>query len=136
VRVENVLRGLNAGCRHVPDLVSGQSQGGVAMAIGYTLMEDAKPGPDGPADGKWNLDQYHVPRFSDVPLGDQITAGARAQELIHVQPLLGEKAAGRGIAEAVMCSIPPAIANALFDAIGVRFRSLPITRDDIKKALG
>lgn len=136
VRVENVLSVLNAGRLHVPELVSGQSQGGVAMAIGYTLMEDAKPGPEGPADGKWNLDQYHVPRFSDVPLGDQITAGARAQELIHVQPLLGEKAAGRGIAEAVMCSIPPAIANALFDAIGARFRSLPITRDDIKKALG
>lgn len=136
VRVENVLSVLNAGRVHVPELVSGQSQGGVAMSIGYTLMEDAKPGPKGPADGTWNLDQYHVPRFADVPLRDGIAPGARGQELILVQPLLGEKAAGRGIAEAVMCSIPPAIANALYDAIGARFRSLPITRDDIKKVLG
>jgi CO/xanthine dehydrogenase Mo-binding subunit len=39
----------------------------------------------------------------------------------------GDGRAGRGIAEAVMCSIAPAISNALRDALGVRYASLPIT---------
>ena len=42
----------------------------------------------------------------------------------------------RGIAEAALCPIAPAIANAVTDATGHRFRSLPITAEQIKTALG
>ncbi|WP_417741104.1 xanthine dehydrogenase family protein molybdopterin-binding subunit [Salipiger sp.] len=131
VQVENVLSVLNAGHIHVPEMVSGQSQGGVAMAISYSLLEDMPPGMEGPADGRWNLNRYHVARAGDVPLGDRYLPGARAQELITVPPPEGSKRVGRGIAEAVMCSIPPAISNALRDATGVRFASLPITPEKI-----
>ena len=131
VQVENVLSVLNAGHIHVPEMVSGQSQGGVAMAISYSLLEDMPPGMQGPADGRWNLNRYHVARAGDVPLGDRYAPGARAQELITMPPPPGSPRVGRGIAEAVMCSIPPAISNALRDATGVRFASLPITPDKI-----
>ncbi|MCA0960835.1 xanthine dehydrogenase family protein molybdopterin-binding subunit [Salipiger bermudensis] len=131
VQIENVLSVLNAGHIHVPEMVSGQSQGGVAMAIGYSLLEDMPPGMAGPADGRWNLNRYHVARAGDVPLGDRYVPGARAQELITIPQPEGSKRVGRGIAEAVMCSIPPAISNALRDATGVRFASLPITPEKI-----
>ena len=127
VRVDNVLSVLNAGRVHVPELVSGQSQGGVAMAIGYTLLEDMPDGMSGPANGSWNLDRYHVPRLFDVPHRSQYAPGGRAQELIVMPESPGDGRAGRGIAEAVMCSIAPAISNALRDALGVRYASLPIT---------
>jgi CO/xanthine dehydrogenase Mo-binding subunit len=105
------------------------------MAIGYALMEDMPDGMIGPADGRWNLDRYHVPRWQDVPLRSAYAPGARAQELITLPESSGDEAAGRGIAEAVMCSIAPAISNALFDATGKRFTSLPITPEKILKGL-
>jgi CO/xanthine dehydrogenase Mo-binding subunit len=126
---------LNAGRILVPELVSGQSQGGVAMAIGYTLLEDMPDGMAGPANGTWNLDRYHVPRWDDVPLLSAYQPGRRAQELIVLPETPGDAGAGRGIAEAVMCSIAPAISNALRDAVGKRFTSLPITPAKILKGL-
>src|SRR5271166_6416307 len=127
VQIENVLSVLNAGRVYVPELVSGQSQGGVAMAIGYTLFEDMPVGMAGPANGRWNLDKYHVPRAEDLPLSASYAPGRRAQELIVMPETPGDNAEGRGIAEAVMCSVAPAISNAIRDAVGRRFASLPIT---------
>lgn len=135
VQVENVLSILNAGRVHVPELVSGQSQGGVAMALSYALLEDMPPGMAGPAAGDWNLNRYHVARLADVPQGTAYVPGARAQELIVLPETPGDGAAGRGIAEAVMCSIAPAISNAIFDAVGRRFTSLPITPAKILEGL-
>ncbi|WP_158221863.1 xanthine dehydrogenase family protein molybdopterin-binding subunit [Actibacterium pelagium] len=135
VQIENVLSVLNAGRVHVPELVSGQSQGGVAMAISYTLLEDMPPGMEGPADGTWNLNRYHVAHAMDVPLNTRFDPLGRAQELIVLPESEGDKKSGRGIAEAVMCSISPAISNALKDAVGVRYTSLPITPHKILKGL-
>ncbi|WP_085909715.1 xanthine dehydrogenase family protein molybdopterin-binding subunit [Kiloniella majae] len=124
--VRKSLSVLNAGKIITEELVSGQSQGGVAMAIGYSLLEDMPPGLGGPADGDWNLNQYFVPRAGDVAL--------EGQELITLDPLKHDKT-GKGIAEAVMCSVAPAISNALYDATGVRFRDLPITAEKIRKGM-
>ena len=71
----------------------------------------------------------------DVPLLDAYALGARAQELIVLPESPNDQGVGRGIAEAVMCSIAPAISNALRDATGHRFTSLPITPEKILKAL-
>ena len=135
VEVENVLSVLNAGRIHVPELVSGQSQGGVAMALGWCLHEDMPPGMEGPANGTWNLNRYHVPRYRDVPLQTQYAPGGRSQELIIMPETPGDQKQGRGIAEAVMCSIAPAVSNALRDATGVRFTSLPMTPAKILEGL-
>lgn len=135
VQVENVVSILNAGRVHVPELVSGQSQGGVAMALSYALLEEMPPGMEGPANGTWNLNRYHLARLQDVPLATAYTPGARAQELIILPETPGDGRAGRGIAEAVMCSIAPAISNALLDATGQRFASLPITPAKILQGL-
>jgi len=135
VQVKNILSVLNAGRVHVPQLVSGQSQGGVAMATSYTLLEDMPAGMDGPADGSWNLNQYHVAHMKDVPMNTSFDPMAGAQELIVMPETPGDKKAGRGIAEAVMCSVPPAISNALKDAVGVRYASMPITPQKIVDGL-
>lgn len=135
VRIENVLSVLNAGKLLVPQLVSGQSQGGIAMAIGYALMEDMPNGMAGPANGTWNLNLYHVPRWTDVPLGTVYEEGKRAQQLVILPETPGDHGAGRGIAEAVMCSVAPAISNALRDAVHHRYTSLPITPAKILEGL-
>ncbi len=126
VGIEAVHSYLNAGKIHQPDLVSGQYQGGVAMGVGYALLENLPPGADGGGSGEWNLNRYHVPLAGDLPL-DRIT-------LEILEPLDANEPA-RGIAEAVLCPIAPAIANAVAAATGKHFNQLPITSARVLEAL-
>ncbi len=107
-----------------PDLLSGQAQGGIAMGIGYALLENLPLVDQGAGDGRWNLDRYHVPLASDLPLGR-----------IGLTILPTTESTAKGIAEAVLCPIAPAIANAIAHATGARFRNLPITAAHIKEVL-
>ncbi|HEY8012821.1 MAG TPA: molybdopterin cofactor-binding domain-containing protein, partial [Dongiaceae bacterium] len=115
---------LDAGRIIQQDLVEGQSEGAVAMGIGYALLEDLPLLGDGAGSGRWNLDRYHVARWADMPLGK-----------IGLDLLPAVEDTGKGIAEAVLCPIAPAIANAVAHATGQRFRDLPITAEKIRKAL-
>lgn len=125
VKVLAVHSYLEAGRVIQPDLLMGQYYGGVAMGVGYAFLEELPQTYGGPGEGDWNLNRYRVPRWDDLPL-DQITL-----ELLEPQP--GEPP--RGIAEAVLCPVPPALANAIAHATGKRFRSLPITSQKISEAL-
>lgn len=107
-----------------PDLLAGQAQGGIAMGIGYALLEDLPLEAGGAGDGRWNLDRYHVALSADVPL-------AR----LNITTLPSDEPTAKGIAEAVLCPIAPGIGNAIAHATGQRFRALPITAADIEKAL-
>jgi CO/xanthine dehydrogenase Mo-binding subunit len=102
-----------------PDLLQGQAQGGIAMGIGYALLEDLPLEQGGAGDGRWNLDRYHVALASDMP------------RKMNITPLPSTEQTAKGIAEAVLCPIAPAIANAIAHATGKRFRSLPITAQNI-----
>ncbi|MBV8033926.1 molybdopterin cofactor-binding domain-containing protein [Roseateles sp.] len=115
---------LDAGKVLQPDLLLGQAQGGVAMGIGYALLENLPLEAGGAGDGRWNLDRYHVALSADVPL-------AR----LNVTTLPSDEPTAKGIAEAVLCPIAPAIGNAVAHATGKRLRALPITAADIQKAL-
>ncbi|HYD99081.1 MAG TPA: molybdopterin cofactor-binding domain-containing protein [Alphaproteobacteria bacterium] len=122
IRVVGLHGLLDAGRIHQEQLVRGQFEGGVAMGIGYALLEHLPPLAEGPGKGDWNLDRYHVAMARDMPLG--------ALSLDILPPLAGDSP-GKGIAEAVLCPVAPAIANAVADATGQRVRSLPITPDKL-----
>ncbi len=107
-----------------PDLLMGQAQGGIAMGIGYALLENLPLEAGGAGVGTWNLDQYHVALASDMP----------APTRMSITPLPSTESTAKGIAEAVLCPIAPAIGNAIAHATGKRFRSLPITAAQIKGA--
>jgi CO/xanthine dehydrogenase Mo-binding subunit len=117
---------LECGQALVPELVIGQAQGGFAMSVGYTLLETLPPYEDGPGNGKWNLGQYVVARGSDLPL-----QGLEVEVLPPVDPDERPK----GMAEVVMVPVVPALLNAIYDATGHRFRSLPVTQAMIKGGL-
>jgi CO/xanthine dehydrogenase Mo-binding subunit len=126
LRIDKAFSVLECGQPLVPDLVLGQSQGGFAMGVGYALLESLPPYEDGPGNGQWNLGQYLIARGSDLPLG-----GLE----IEVLPPLGPNEAPKGMAEVVMIPVVPAILNAIFDATGHRFQSLPVTQTMLKGAL-
>jgi CO/xanthine dehydrogenase Mo-binding subunit len=110
----------------VPQVVLGQSQGGFAMGVGYALLETLPPYEGGPGNGQWNLGQYLVARGSDLPLRDL--------EIEMLPPLTPDEPP-KGMAEVVMIPVVPALLNAIFDATGRRFQSLPVTHTMLKGAL-
>ena len=126
LRIAKAYSVLECGQALVPDLVIGQAQGGFAMSVGYTLLETLPLYEDGPGNGKWNLGQYRVARGSDLPL-DGLE--------VEVLPPVAPDERPKGMAEVVMIPVVPALLNAIYDATGHRFQSLPVTQVMIKGAV-
>jgi CO/xanthine dehydrogenase Mo-binding subunit len=118
---------LECGNMLVPELVSGQIQGGTATGIGLALHEEMPLYEDGPGNGTWNFNRYHLPRGSDVAVWAQT-----ADVLLP----LSDSEPPKGMAEVVVIPIMAAIVNGIAHAIGHRFRTLPVTPDQILKVLG
>jgi CO/xanthine dehydrogenase Mo-binding subunit len=125
LRLAKAYSVLECGQALVPEVVLGQAQGGFAMGVGYALLETLPPYEGGPGNGQWNLGQYLVARGSDLPLRDL--------EIEMLPPLTPDEPP-KGMAEVVMIPVVPAILNAIFDATGRRFQSLPVTPTMLKGA--
>ncbi len=69
---------LECGNMLVPELVSGQIQGGAATGIGLALHEYLPLYEEGPGDGTWNFNRYHLPRGGDVAVWTQTRRSAAA----------------------------------------------------------
>jgi CO/xanthine dehydrogenase Mo-binding subunit len=126
LRIAKAYSVFECGNALVPEIVVGQAQGGFAMGVGYALLETLPLYEDGPGNGKWNLGQYVVARATDLPL-----EGVE----IEVLPSLEPHDAPKGMAEVVMIPVVPAILNAIYDATGHRFQSLPVTQAMLKGVL-
>jgi CO/xanthine dehydrogenase Mo-binding subunit len=125
LRIARAYHVLECGQILAPEIVRGQAQGGFAMGVGYALLETLPLYEDGPGNGKWNLGQYVVARGSDLPLHDLE---------IEILPPVDANERPKGIGEVVMIPVAPALLNAIFDATGRRFRSLPVTQTMLKEA--
>lgn len=114
----------DAGFAINPGNVRGQIEGGVAYGIGYGLSEEIVT-----KEGKVcnnNLMDYRLPTFSDVP---QIES-----EITEVPSQWGPHGA-KGLAEGTNAPAAPALANAVFDATGVRVTELPLNPERVFLAL-
>src|SRR5690606_35812119 len=109
-----------------PQLVSGQIEGGIAMGIGHALYEHLPLYEDGPGNGSWNFNRYHLPRATEVALWTQTA---------EVLPPLSDTDPPKGMAEVVMIPIVGAIVNGIAHASGLRFYSLPVTAEQIQEAM-
>lgn len=107
-----------------PQGLEGQSEGGAAMGIGYTLYEDILI-EDGYHKTK-NFTDYIIPTIRETPV-------------IKTVPVESNEETGpfgaKGIAEVVMIPIIPAIMSAIYDATGVRINHLPATPERIYQAI-
>jgi CO/xanthine dehydrogenase Mo-binding subunit len=123
LRIAKAYSVLECGKVLVPEVVIGQAHGGFAMGVGYALLETLPPFETGPGNGQWNLGQYLIARGSDLPLHDLE---------VEILPPLAANEPPKGMAEVVMIPIVPALLNAIFDATGHRFQSLPVTQNMLK----
>jgi selenium-dependent xanthine dehydrogenase len=100
--------------------VEGQLHGGIYMGLGYALMEEFVYTKTD------SFAKFKVPRAKDMPEMEVIT--------LNIPRKKGPFGAS-GTAEYADVPTAPAIANAIYNACGVRIRDLPITPEKIKKAL-
>ncbi len=107
-----------------PKLVEGQIEGGIVQGLGSALFEELilENGiPKNPS-----FVDYKIPTADDMP--------KMIINFVENPEETGPYGA-RGVGEPCMVPAAPAIANAVYDAIGIRIKSLPMTAEKVLKAL-
>ncbi len=127
VTVEKVSACYDVGHVINPGLIRGQTYGGIVQGLGTGTMEELIVDTTTGRAVNASLMDYKIPSFEDVPA--VLTA-----EFVETPQRDGPMGA-RGIGEHTMIPTPAAIANALFDACGVRIHDLPITAEKVWRAL-
>lgn len=109
-----------------PISVEGQVEGAIQMGIGQALYEELLVGEDGRLLND-NLREYKMPTSMDMPEIDTVTVDS-----FDPNHPFGAKECGEG----PTCPVIPAILNAIYDAIGIRFTKVPVTPEIVLRALG
>ncbi len=124
IRVLRITAAHDVGKAINPQQVTGQIEGGTVQGMGYALTEEIlseKGVIQNP-----HFSTYIIPTIKEAPKIDPIIVEAPFPE--------GPRGA-KGFAEQPLMGIAPAIANAVFDAVGVRIRELPLKPERVWKAL-
>ena len=128
VKIDRIVAVDDCGNVVNPLIVEGQVQGGIAQAVGQAMLERVQYDTAGQL-LSGSLGDYAVPRAEDVPaliLGHTVTPSP-------LNPL-----GAKGVGEAGTNGCPPAIANAVIDALsplGLRHLDLPFTADRVWQAI-
>ena len=120
LKVQRVVCAVDCGRIVNPDTIAAQMESGIVFGLSAALY-GAITLKDGRVE-QGNFDSYPLVRMADAPRIE-----------VHIVP--SQEPPG-GVGEPGVPPIAPAVANALFAATGARVRSLPITPDEIKAALG
>lgn len=108
-----------------PLVVEGQLEGGLAMGIGYTLSEEIKYDSKG-RQLNTSFEKYVLPTSMDITELQTI--------IVEANDPTGPFGA-KGIGETGLVATAPAIANAVYDAIGIRFFEIPLTEERVYRAI-
>ncbi len=125
VRVVRLTGAFDVGRAVNPDLVEGQITGGGVMGIGWALTEGLVLEKGKVRNG--SLRDYRLLRSVDVPELDAVIVESREP----TGPF-----GAKGVGEGSMVCVASAVANAVYDAVGVRIRDLPITPEKILSKTG
>jgi CO/xanthine dehydrogenase Mo-binding subunit len=120
VRVEHAWSAADTGQVINSDGVVNQVEGGIVQAVSWTLKERIDYDREGVTSRNW--DDYPILRFDEVP---------EVEVALVDRPELPPLGAGEGAAGPTA----GAIGNAIFNALGVRVRDMPITRERLISAL-
>jgi nicotinate dehydrogenase subunit B len=120
VKVQRVVAAQDMGVVVSPTGAKMQMEGCVTQGLGYTLSEELHFRGGEILDR--NFDTYGIPRFSWVP---RIDTGL----------VRNDQVASQGGGEPAIVPVGAVIANAVFDATGVRFYRLPMTPERVRTAL-
>ena len=119
VTVKKVVAAHDVGKAIHPENVIGQICGGIAMGVGFALMEEFVPGKTE------SMKDYHIPTFKDMP---------------EIIPIIVEDTepsgpfGAKGVGEPALIPTAPAIINAISHALGERIYHLPASLERVLEA--
>jgi CO/xanthine dehydrogenase Mo-binding subunit len=120
----NYVAASDAGTVILPHGAEGQNEGGLAQGLGYAVTEELLFDNGRPLNP--NFSDYRVPCIADMPPFEQV--------FVPSYEPTGPMGA-KGIGEIGLDPTAPAIANAIYEAVGVRIKTLPITPEKVLWAL-
>jgi nicotinate dehydrogenase subunit B len=120
IKVVRVVAAVDGGRAVNPDGIANQVEGGVVQGVSFALKEQVRFDRSRILTRTW--EDYPILRFSEAPPVETIIIDRPAEPSL-------------GMGEAVLGPAAAAIANAVYDAIGVRVRDLPMTRDRVLAAI-
>ncbi|TLU73452.1 xanthine dehydrogenase family protein molybdopterin-binding subunit [Lichenicoccus roseus] len=127
VRVRRMLGVFGIGRVLNASTARSQAIGGMIFGIGAALMEDVVPDRRHGDFVNHDLAEYHVPVHADVP-------AVEAYFVEEVDPIANPLKA-KGVGELGICGAGAAVANAIYNASGVRIRDYPMTLDKVLAGL-
>ena len=125
VRVVDIASAVDIGRAMNPTLAEGQIIGCVSMGLGYALTEDMQFSATGRMVNA-SLMEYKVPTSLDLP---------DIKALIVESPEPSHPFGAKSVGEIGLDVVAPAVANAIYNAVGVRLRDLPFTPERVWRAL-
>lgn len=120
VRVLKAVAANDSGQMVSPDGVHNQIEGGIIQSMSWTLKEEVKFDQTAVLSKDWA--SYPIITFAEIPMIDVVLIDRPGERYLGT----GESAQGPTAA---------ALANAIFDATGVRLRRVPFTPDRVKEAI-
>jgi carbon-monoxide dehydrogenase large subunit len=119
IRIVKIAAAHDVGKAINPMACEGQIEGGVVQGIGTAIFEEVKYDAKGMMLNP-NFRDYRIPTASDAPEVAPIMV-----EAAHDEGPFGAK----GIGEMTLVSTPTAVANAIYNATGIRIKELPVTQE-------
>ena len=123
IRVRRMGGAFAAGRILNPKSARSQVIGAMTMGTGAALMEDAVVDTRFGYFVNHDLAEYHVPVHADIPHQD-----------VYFMPEVDDKSSpmkAKGVGELGICGVAAAVANAVYNACGVRIRDYPLTLDKV-----
>ena len=120
VRVTRVVAAVDCGRVVNPDGVANQAEGGVIQAVSWTLKEQVRFERARVTSRNW--DDYPILRFDEAPPVEVVLIDRPDEPSV-------------GVGEGMMGPTAAAIGNAVFNALGVRVRDLPLTAERVAAAI-
>lgn len=128
IKVLKIASSADTGNPINPKLIEGQIEGGIHMAIGFSTMEEHLYDQNG-AMSNANFSDYRLPTIQDIPEVENTVS------LINPDPLPDGPYGAKGMAESITIPVGPAIAEAVYQAVGVRLNYYPMTAERVLKAI-
>jgi CO/xanthine dehydrogenase Mo-binding subunit len=124
VRVVHVIAANDVGHAINPLGLRGQVEGGVVMGVGHALLENFITKEGQVVTDR--MSRYRIPSIVHTP---KITS------IVVEDPAKDGPYGAKGVGEIVLIPTPPAITNAIYNAVGVRFDSLPVDQEKLLWAM-
>ncbi len=126
MKIKKVALAVDCGKAINPDLVKGQVVGGLLQGFATVLYEDMRYNEKGRLLNP-NFSDYKIPTSMDMP--DVVVP------IIIEVPQPDGPFGARGVGEHTMIPCAPLIANAVADALGVRIKTMPVTKEKVALAV-